>query len=169
MEKFGYYRDYQLSIDVLENVCYMSNTIELILMFTVQRPREESQHVLLMLDPMSNEFTYADISHRLQLKKIKQPGEEKRRRGAIVRRRELSDMEMERRNVALFEVGGLYDESLNDDEHVREHKRRRAEQHSDAPVTTERHTQLDQVEDGNKTPPPDNEGNSPAVSDSGSE
>ncbi|TMW60685.1 hypothetical protein Poli38472_000727 [Pythium oligandrum] len=108
-EKFGYYREYQLSIDVLEN-----------------RVRDESQHVIFMLDPESNHFTYADLLHRIQLRKTKLNGDEKRRRGAIVRRRDYSEAELERRQALLFETGGLYDESLDDAELVREHKRRRA-------------------------------------------
>ncbi|GLD91742.1 hypothetical protein PINS_up000275 [Pythium insidiosum] len=112
-EKFAYYREYQLSIDVMEN-----------------RAREDSQHVVFMLDPESNQFTYADILHRIQLRKTKLVGEEKRRRGAIVHRREYSEAEADRRHAIRFEVGGLYDDALNDDELVREHKRRRADKSS---------------------------------------
>ncbi|KAJ0408494.1 hypothetical protein P43SY_006424 [Pythium insidiosum] len=112
-EKFAYFREYQLSIDVMEN-----------------RAREDSQHVVFMLDPESNQFTYADILHRIQLRKTKLVGEEKRRRGAIVHRREYSEAEADRRHAIRFEVGGLYDDALNDEELVREHKRRRGDKSS---------------------------------------
>lgn len=79
-----------------------------------------------MFDPESDQFTYSDILHRIQLKKTRLNGEDKRRRGAIVHRREYSEAETERRQQLLADYGGLYDEQLDSEEHVREFKRRRA-------------------------------------------
>lgn len=79
-----------------------------------------------MFDPTSDQFTYSDILHRIQLKKTRLNGEDKRRRGAIVHRRDYSEAESERRQQLLAECGGLYDEQLDSEEHVRAFKRRRA-------------------------------------------
>jgi hypothetical protein len=92
---------------------------------TQQRAREDSQHVIFMLDPESNQFTYADVLHRIQLRKTKLASEEKRRRGAIVHRRAYSEFEQERRQAILYDVGGIYDEGLDDEDHVRHYKRQR--------------------------------------------
>lgn len=79
-----------------------------------------------MFDPESEQFTYSDILHRIQLKKTRLNSEDKRRRGAIVHRRGYSKGEAERREQLQLEYGGLYYDELDSAEHVREFKRRRA-------------------------------------------
>lgn len=81
---------------------------------------------MFVFDPESEHFTYSDILHRIQLKKTRLNGEDKRRRGAIVHRREYSEAEMDRRHQLLADYGAEYYEQLDSDEFVREHKRRRA-------------------------------------------
>ncbi|TYZ58111.1 hypothetical protein PybrP1_011665 [[Pythium] brassicae (nom. inval.)] len=105
-EKFAYFREYLMAVENLE--------------------RSDSQHTVFIFDPESEQFTYSDILHRIQLKKTRLNGEDKRRRGAIVHRREYSEGEVERRQLLLAEYGGMYYEHIDSDEFVREHKRRRA-------------------------------------------
>ncbi|OWZ24828.1 RNA polymerase II-associated factor 1 [Phytophthora megakarya] len=124
-EKFSYLREYLMSVESLDS-------------------QRESQHVVFMLDPESNQFTYSDVLNRIQLKKTKMSGEEKRRHGAVVHRRDYSEGENDRRTQILFEYGGVYDDQLDDDESVREFKRRRA---------GDKYTPSDDEE--TKTPPPD--------------
>ncbi|GMF46443.1 unnamed protein product [Phytophthora fragariaefolia] len=75
-------------------------------------------------------------------------GEDKRRHGAVVHRRDYSEGETERRTQILFECGGVYDDQLDDDESVREFKRRR---------TGEKRTQASSDDEETKasTPPPE--------------
>lgn len=93
----------------------------------------QSQHVVFKLDSESDEFTYSDVLNRIQLRKTKMSGEDKRRHGAVVHRREYSDAENERRTQILFECGGIYDDQLDDEESVREFKRRRGGDDSASP------------------------------------
>uniref|UniRef100_K3W793 RNA polymerase II-associated factor 1 homolog n=1 Tax=Globisporangium ultimum (strain ATCC 200006 / CBS 805.95 / DAOM BR144) TaxID=431595 RepID=K3W793_GLOUD len=118
VEKFAYFREYLMSVESLES--------------------NETQHSVFMFDPESDQFTYSDILHRIQLKKTKLNGEDKRRRGAIVHRREYSEAETDRRQSMLLEYGGLYDEILDDEEHIREFKRRRAGEKSAASAKSPR-------------------------------
>lgn len=75
-------------------------------------------------------------------------GEEKRRHGAVVHRREYSEGESERRTQILFECGGIYDDQLDDDESVREFKRRRAGDKHTPPPSDDEETKA-------STPPPE--------------
>ncbi|CAI5730203.1 unnamed protein product [Peronospora farinosa] len=143
----------------------------------------ESQHVVFMLNPESSQFTYTDVLNRIQLRKTKMSGEEKRRHGAVVYRRDYSDGEIDRRTQILFDCGGVYDEQLDDDESVREFKRRRAgEKHSpsrsddeemkaSAPKSSlEKSDSFDEKVDGSDSLTPHNDGSaSPVISDSDSD
>ncbi|KAH7479103.1 hypothetical protein PRIC1_009344 [Phytophthora ramorum] len=135
-EKFSYLREYLMAVESLDS--------------------RESQHVMFMLDPESDHFTYSDVLNRIQLRKTKMTGEEKRRHGAVVYRRDYSEVETDRRTQDLFECGGVYDDQLDDDESVREFKRRRAGEKRSSPVS---------VDEENKanTPPPES---SPEISNS---
>ncbi|RLN88222.1 hypothetical protein BBJ28_00008531 [Nothophytophthora sp. Chile5] len=136
-EKFSYLREYLMSVESLES------------------------HCVFMLDPESNQFTYSDILNRIQLKKTK------RHRGAIVHRREYSDAETERRTQLLFEYGGIYDESLDDEESVREFKRRRT---GEKPESDEEETKTSTPPPGDSPEKASSPGNgSPVISDSDSE
>ncbi|KAI9906520.1 hypothetical protein PsorP6_004113 [Peronosclerospora sorghi] len=104
-EKFSYLREYLMSVESLDS--------------------RESQHIVFILDPDSDQCTYSDVLNRIQLRKTKMSGDEKRRHGAVVHRRDYSEGEMERRTQILFDCGGIYDEQLDDDETVREFKRQR--------------------------------------------
>lgn len=110
---FSCLREYLMSVDSLDTL--------------------QSQHVVFKLDSESDEFTYSDVLNRIQLRKTKMSGEDKRRHGAVVHRREYSDAENERRTQILFECGGIYDDQLDDEESVREFKRRRGGDDSASP------------------------------------
>ncbi|KAG7393572.1 hypothetical protein PHYPSEUDO_007409 [Phytophthora pseudosyringae] len=127
-EKFSYLREYLMSVESLDS--------------------RESQHVAFMLDPESNQFTYTDILNRIQLRKTKMSGEEKRRQGAVVHRRDYSEGENDRRTQILFEYGGVYDDLLDDDESVREFKRRRTGGKHTPPPSDDEETKA-------STPPPE--------------
>ncbi|RLN38408.1 hypothetical protein BBJ28_00014538 [Nothophytophthora sp. Chile5] len=97
-------------------------------------------------------------------------GEEKRHRGAIVHRREYSDAETERRTQLLFEYGGIYDESLDEEESVREFKRRRAGDKRLSPESDEEETKTSTPPPEDSPEKPSSPGNgSPVISDSDSE
>ncbi|KAG6964043.1 hypothetical protein JG688_00007870 [Phytophthora aleatoria] len=160
-EKFSYLREYLMSVDSLDS--------------------RESQHVVFMLDPEANQFTYSDVLNRIQLRKTKMSGEEKRRHGAVVHRRDYSEGETDGRTQILFECGGVYDDQLDDDESVREFKRRRTGQkHSDDEETKASTPPPDSSpekagspagkNDGSDSPVPQNDGSaSPVISDSDSD
>eukprot|EP00644_Phytophthora_capsici_P002250 jgi/Phyca11/528181/estExt2_fgenesh1_pm.C_PHYCAscaffold_270085 len=167
-EKFSYLREYAMSVESLE-------------------PRDtQSQHVVFILDPESNQFTYSDVLNRIQLKKTKMSEEEKRRQGAVVHRREYSEGENERRTQILFECGGVYDEQLDDDESVREFKRRRKEDKYTPPPSDDEEAKVGtpppesspekvssptpEKNGGSDSPVPPNDGSaSPVISDSDSD
>ena len=112
-------------------------------------------------------------------------GEEKRRHGAVVYRRDYSEGEIDRRTQILFDCGGIYDEQLDDDESVREFKRRRTgDNHSPPPSDDEemkasalapksspdKSDSLGEKVDGSDSLTPHNDGSaSPVISDSDSE
>ncbi|KAF4047305.1 Paf1 [Phytophthora infestans] len=144
-EKFSYLREYLMSVDSLDS--------------------RESQHIVFMLDPESNQFTYSDVLNRIQLRKTKMSGEEKRRHGAVVHRRDYSEGEIDSRTQILFDCGGVYDEQLDDDESVREFKRRRAGEKHTSPFSDDEETKA-------STPPPESspeKAGSPAGKDGGSD
>ncbi|KAG7400268.1 hypothetical protein PHYBOEH_006405 [Phytophthora boehmeriae] len=153
-EKFAYLREYLMSVESLD-------------------PREtQSQHCVFVLDPESDQFTYSDLLTRIQLKKTKMTGEEKRRHGAVVRRREYSEGETDRRTQVLYECGGIYDEMLDDPESVREFKRRRAgDNHSPSVSDDEEAKESTPLPSPEKSSSPvPNEGSgSPVISDSDSD
>uniref|UniRef100_M4BID8 RNA polymerase II-associated factor 1 homolog n=1 Tax=Hyaloperonospora arabidopsidis (strain Emoy2) TaxID=559515 RepID=M4BID8_HYAAE len=88
----------------------------------------------------------ADVLNRIQLRKTKMSGEEKRRDGIVVYRRDYSEGENDRRARILFHCGGVYDEQLDDDESVREHKRRRMGDNHTPPLSDDEDTEA-------RTPP----------------
>ncbi|POM78098.1 RNA polymerase II-associated factor 1 [Phytophthora palmivora] len=165
-EKFSYLREYLMSVESLDS--------------------RESQHVVFVLDPESDQFTYSDILNRIQLKKTKMSGEEKRRHGAVVHRREYSEGENDRRTQILFECGGVYDDQLDDDESVREFKRRRVGGKYTPPPSDDEEPKASTPppesspeksssppvgnNDGSDSPVPQNDGSaSPVISDSDSD
>uniref|UniRef100_A0AAV1VMG2 RNA polymerase II-associated factor 1 n=1 Tax=Peronospora matthiolae TaxID=2874970 RepID=A0AAV1VMG2_9STRA len=117
-DKFSYLREYLMAVESLDS--------------------RETQHVVFVLDPESNQFTYSDVLNRIQLRKTKMSGEEKRRDGVVVYRRDYSEGENDRRARILFHCGGVYDEQLDDDESVREYKRQRTgDKHTPPPSDDE--------------------------------
>lgn len=145
-EKYQYLREYLMSVESLDS-------------------REtQSQHVVFMLDPESDQFTYSDVLSRIQLRKTKMTGEEKRRHGAVVHRRDYSEGENDRRTSILFECGGIYDDSLDDEASVREFKRRRVGEKGSSAGHDDDETKA-------STPPPDSspeKSSSPTKNDSSS-
>ncbi|KAE9011690.1 hypothetical protein PF011_g9247 [Phytophthora fragariae] len=165
-EKFSCLREYLMAVESLDS--------------------RESQHVVFMLDPEANQFTYSDVLNRIQLRKTKMSGEEKRRHGAVVHRRGYSEGESERRTQILFECGGVYDDQLDDDESVREFKRRRVGKDHTPPPSDDEETKASTPppesspdvasspaagnNDGSDSPIPHNDGSaSPVISDSDSD
>ncbi|CEG48646.1 Putative RNA polymerase II regulator [Plasmopara halstedii] len=159
-KKFSYFREYLMSVESLDSL-----------------------HIVFMLDPESNQFTYSDVLNRIQLKKTKMSGDDKRRHGAVVHRREYSEAENERRTQILFECGGIYDDQLDDDENVHEFKRQRlgdvlASPNADGDTKTSIPssdilnvgTTIPVKKDSSNSPVPHNDGSaSPVISDSDSE
>ena len=73
-------------------------------------------------------------------------GEEKRRDGVVVYRRDYSEGENDRRAQILFHCGGVYDDQLDDEESVREHKRQRTGDKDTPPPSDDEDTET-------RTPP----------------
>ncbi|TDH65164.1 uncharacterized protein CCR75_008795 [Bremia lactucae] len=155
-EKFSCLREYLMSVESLDS--------------------RESQHIVFMLNPESDQFTYSDVLNRIKLRKAKMSGEDKRRHGAVVHRREYSEAESDRRTQILFECGGIYDDQLDDDESIREFKRKKTGADQNSPVSkvtksSDRSpdTPIAESNDTGSPVPPDNINGSPVISDSDSD
>ncbi|CCI39345.1 unnamed protein product [Albugo candida] len=159
-EKYGYFREYLLSVQQLDNVRQ-----ELILYLRLLYSRRPEH-------PESQEFTYCELLHRIQLKKTKISGEDQRRHGAIVHRREYSKAEEDRRNTVLSNIGGLYNGTIEADDELDDenpNKRRKADHDTTSPTYPDEEADGRTQEQDSKITTIESDNDSPDISDGSSQ